>query len=434
VADSFLTRGFQEPHASQEAEDAVRVMFYSHDTYGLGHLRRTLALAGYFRDCWAGMSQLIVTGSPVPSGYRLPKGADYVKLPSVVKVGAGRYASRSLATPFEDVLAVRRDLLLGVARSFQPDALVVDHAPAGLKGEMVDTLGFLTHNSPETGLILGLRDIVDEAPRVRRDWKREGVYDLLDSVYDRILVYGKREIYDPVTEYRFSARAARKSRYVGYLRRKAERPADAVRRELALSTGRLVLVTAGGGGDGHQLFEVMLEGIRRSPGPVPFDCVLVCGPLMPDYVRRKFERMASGLPGVRFLDFVADLAAYIGAADVVVAMAGHNSVSEILSFGRPSILVPRVSPRREQVIRAEALRRRGLVRMIQPAELTPERLLADVEELLDHPDAVQPPFELDGLPGAATELEELMHERAGSSYSSSSQPRSRTRPAGRGES
>jgi predicted glycosyltransferase len=34
-----------------------------------------------------------------------------VKLPSVVKVGAGRYASRSLATPFEDVLAVRRDLV-----------------------------------------------------------------------------------------------------------------------------------------------------------------------------------------------------------------------------------------------------------------------------------------------------------------------------------
>jgi predicted glycosyltransferase len=359
------------------------------------------------------MSQLIVTGSPVPNGYRLPKGADYVKLPSVVKVGAGRYASRSLATPFEDVLAVRRDLLLGVARSFQPDALVVDHAPAGLKGEMVATLAFLTRNSPETGLILGLRDIVDEAPRVRRDWEREGVYDLLDRVYDRILVYGKREIYDVVTEYRFSAQAARKSRYVGYLRRTADRPVDAVRRELRLSTGRLVLVTAGGGGDGHELFRVMLEGIRRSPGQVSFDCLLVWGPLMPEEARREFERTASGLPGVRFLDFVTDLATYIRAADVIVAMAGHNSVSEILSFGRPSILVPRVTPRREQVIRAEALRQRGLVRMIQPAELTPERLLADVEELLEHPDAVQPPFALDGLPAAATELDELLHERGG---------------------
>jgi predicted glycosyltransferase len=351
-----------------------------------------------------------------------------VKLPSVVKVGAGRYASRSLATPFEDVLALRQGLLLGVARSFQPDALVVDHAPAGLKGEMVPTLGFLSRSSPATGLILGLRDIVDEAPRVRRDWEREGVYDLLDRVYDRILVYGRREIYDPVTEYRFSPRAVRKSRYVGYLRREADRPAAAIRRELGLRTERLVLVTAGGGGDGHELLQVMLEGIRRSSGTVPFDCVLVGGPLMPEEARGEFERTASELLAVRFVHSVGDLAAYIRAADVVVAMAGHNSVSEILSFGRPSVLVPRVTPRREQVIRAEALRRRGLVRMIDPADLTPERLLAEVGELLDDPHAVEPPFALEGLPAAAAALDEVLHESA----SRISRRRAKLRLAGSG--
>jgi predicted glycosyltransferase len=403
----------REGSANRMGDGAFRVMFYSHDTYGLGHLRRTLALAGYFRRRWPEISQLIVTGSPVPNGYRLPDGADYVKLPSVVKVGAGRYKSRSLASPIQDVLALREDLVLGVARTFHPDALVVDHTPAGLKGEIVPTLGFLSDACPETGLVLGLRDIVDEAPRVQRDWEREGVYELLDRVYDRILVYGRREIYDPVAEYHFSPRAARKSRYVGYLRREADRSANAVRRELGLRTEKLVVVTAGGGGDGHTLFQVMLEGLRRTADRPRFDCVLVSGPFMPEESLRTFERMASGLLGVRFLHFVSDLAGYIKAADVVVAMAGHNSVSEILSFERPAVLVPRVTPRREQVIRAEALCRRGLVRMVEPAELTPERLLADVEDLLDHPDAVRPPFALDGLPAAATELEEVLHERAG---------------------
>jgi predicted glycosyltransferase len=386
-------------------------MFYSHDTYGLGHLRRTLALARYFRDCWPSMSQLIVTGSPVASGFQLPKGADYVKLPSVEKVGAGRYASRSLAAPFEDVLALREELLLGVAHSFRPDALVVDHAPAGLKGEIELTLRFLKRNSPETRLILGLRDIVDEAPRVQRDWAREGVYDLLDRVYDRILVYGKPEIYDPVTEYRFSARAARKSRYVGYLRRQADRPAETIRRELCPRTGRLVLVTAGGGGDGHELFRAMLAGLRARGGAPAFDCVLVGGPLMPEEDRRALEGAAAGLPRVRFLHFVGELTAYISAADVVVAMAGHNCVSEILSFERPSILVPRVTPRREQLIRAEAMSRRGLVRMIDPADLTCERLLGEVDDLLDHPAAVAPRFALNGLPAAAAELDALLGRR-----------------------
>jgi predicted glycosyltransferase len=334
-----------------------------------------------------------------------------LKLPSVVKVGPGRYASRSLGTSFEDVLALRKDVLLRAARSFQPDAFIVDHAPAGLKGEAVPTLHYLKTSSPGAGLVLGLRDIVDEAPRVMRDWTQEGVYELLDRVYDRILVYGRPDIYDPVAEYRFSARAAGKSRYVGYLRREADRSAATIRRELGLRTGRLVLVTAGGGGDGHDLCRVMLEALAHPAGSTDFDCVLVAGPFMPERDRRELEWLASRVPAVRVLSFVGDVTGSIAAADVVVAMAGHNSVSEILSFGRPSVLVPRVTPRKEQLVRAEALSRRGLVRMINPADLTPERLLAEVSDLLGNPGALEPPFALDGLPAVASELDELLRER-----------------------
>src|ERR687884_25400 len=92
-----------------------RLMFYSHDTYGLGHLRRTLTLAHRFR---------------------LPAGADYIKLPSVVKVGAERYEARTLAMPFPRVRDLRRELILDAARHFRPDAIVVDNVPAGLKGEL----------------------------------------------------------------------------------------------------------------------------------------------------------------------------------------------------------------------------------------------------------------------------------------------------------
>lgn len=389
-----------------------RVMFYSHDTYGLGHLRRTVTLARHFRQHWPGMSQLIVTGSPVPNGYRLPSGADCVELPSAVKVGAGRYVSRSLAAPFDDVLALRKSILLGVSGAFRPDVLVVDHAPAGLNGELIPTLRHLKRRFPATRLILGLRDVVDEPPRVRRDWTREGVYELLDNLYDRILVFGRRDIYDPVGEYRLSSRAVTKARYVGYLRRTADLPATAVRLELGLRTGRLVVVTAGGGCDGYDLHRCMLEVLRRNAADPAFDCLLVAGPLMAEKGQRDLERAAAELQSVRFLRSVGDSAPYIAAADAVVSMAGHNSVSEILSFGRPAVLVPRVAPRREQAIRAEALSRRGLVRKVDPDDLSPDRLLAEVHDLLEHPDALAPPFRLDGLPAVTAELEELLQDQA----------------------
>src|SRR5215218_5743497 len=127
------------------------VAFYSHDTYGLGHLRRTLLLAHALQNRWPGLSQLIVTGSPLAHGFPLPPGADYEKLPSVVKVGRDRYQPAVLPIPFEAVSALRRDLLLATADHVRPDLLVVDNVPAGLEGEIVPALLHLKPSRHERG-------------------------------------------------------------------------------------------------------------------------------------------------------------------------------------------------------------------------------------------------------------------------------------------
>jgi predicted glycosyltransferase len=384
--------------------DTPSIMFYSHDSYGLGHLRRTLAIAHYLRAYLPWLSQLIVTGSPVAHGFPIPEGADYVKLPSVVKVGEGKFESRSLSAPFLKTLAVRGDILLSTARHLEPDVLLVDHTPAGLKGEIVPTLRHLKAHSPHTRLILGLRDIIDDAPKVRQSWAHEGVYELLDDVYDLILIYGYRDMYDVVREYGLSSRAARKTRYVGYLRREASRSAEEVRRDLDLKTGRLVVVTAGGGGDGRDLLCAMLEALRGSSVPLGFDSLFITGPLMPEDHREQLRALVDGRHSVRFLDVVWDLTNYIGAADAVVSMGGHNSVSEILSFNRPALICPRVAPRREQFRRAEALSERGLVRMIHPDDLAPGRLLAEVEILLANPAPRTARLAMEGLPAIGAAL------------------------------
>jgi predicted glycosyltransferase len=362
-------------------------MFYSHDSYGLGHLRRTLTLARFLRSRRPLLSQLIVTGSPLAHRFQFPPGVDFIKLPSVVKVGAERYESRILPISFSAIRELRREMLLSAARHFQPRTLVVDNVPRGLKGELVSTLSYLKDTSCQ--LILGLRDVVDEAGWVRHAWAADGSFELLDEVYDQIVVYGRREIYDVVDEYGFPPRAAEKTRFVGYLLREGgARRSEAIRAELGVEGRPLVLVMAGGGGDGRQLLGAVLEAIAlRSDGP-DFNCVLVGGPLMPPHDRRVLE-FAAERPFVRYVDFVEDVGSYVAAADVVVSMGGYNSVTEVLAAQKSAIIVPRISPRREQLIRAEALSRRGLLRMIHPAELTPRRLLAEMERCLELPEELR---------------------------------------------
>ena len=394
-------------------ELAPRLLYYSHDTYGLGHLRRTLALARYLRLRTASLSQLIVTGSPIPHYFSFPDGSDYVKLPSVVKVGAEDYLPRSLCVPLAPVWNARRDIILSAARHFRPDALIVDHSPAGFKGEVVTSLHAIADESPRrTRLVLGLRDILDEAPRVRESWTRDGVYELLDRYYDLILVYGQRDIYDVVTEYRLSPDAAAKTRYVGYLRREpGVRSSEDIRRELGLRTDRLVVVTTGGGGDGYELLRAVLESLRGMARAPRFDCLLIGGPLMDPAEREIVVSTVRTLPNARFLEFTQDMASYIAAADVVVSMGGYNAVCEVLSAERPTVIVPRVRPRKEQLLRAQALQRRGVARMIHPAELSADRLVKEVTSLLDHPPGPGAPVDMNGLPRVAAEVHSILAQR-----------------------
>jgi predicted glycosyltransferase len=390
-----------------------RVMFYSHDGYGLGHLSRTLALARHFRARWSTITQLVVTGSPLPQNWFLPDDADYIKLPSVTKLGDEQFASRSLTTSFGEVRELRRDILLSAVRHFEPSALIVDYMAAGLKGELVPALRYLKQSVPDSRLVLGLRDVVDKPSRVRRRWARDGVYDLLDNLYDQILVYGQEDVYDVISEYGLSPRAAAKTCYVGYLGRESpNETAEQIRKKLVgQSDGlveRLVLVTAGGGGDGHALLHSMLQAFHEQPGEAGFKCLLVCGPLMSAEERRRLKRLASGST-VRVLDYLDDLPSYVAAADAVVSMGGYNSICEILSFNKPAVIVPRVGPSKEQLIRAKALSRRGLVRMIHPSDVTPGRLLDEINQLLNPLRApASGELEMNGLHGVAAELERLL--------------------------
>jgi len=63
-------------------------------------------------------------------------------------------------------------------------------------------------------------------------------------------------------------------------------------------------------------------------------------------------------------------------------MAGYNTVSEIVSFKKRAVVVPRVHPAAEQLVRARRFADLGLVRMLHPNDATPDLLAESVHTAL----------------------------------------------------
>ncbi|HYJ47849.1 MAG TPA: glycosyltransferase [Pyrinomonadaceae bacterium] len=368
-----------------------KILLYSHDTFGLGNIRRTLLLAQELIKQYPGAAILLVTGSQMIHSFRIPEGVDYIKLPCLDRIDAERYEPRFLSECSAEVKRTRSAILEKSVLGFEPDLMIVDKRPAGVDGELLETLRALRRKGLPTKLVLGIRDILDEPERTRRNLQSNRSFEIIEEFYDEVWIYGSRSVFDTVTEYGFPERVASLTHFCGYLKRPTAQPAR---------TGGPphVLVTTGGGGDGNQMIEAYLEGLSSLPRNVALKSTVVFGPQMSPETRAGFLERFGYLTDVTFSDFEADLTELYASADIVVAMAGYNTVCELLSFGRHAILVPRAEPVQEQLIRARLLAAQGIFDILEPQDLSPDSLIGKVLAALK-PVAVAPmPFDLDGLP------------------------------------
>lgn len=387
-----------------------RILSYSHDTYGLGHLRRTLAIAGQIAEDLPNVHQLLLTGSMVAGAFGLPPRLDMVKLPALSKRSNGQYTARALPFSLKETLAWREQMIMQAVVAFKPDVVLVDKSPAGVQGELLPALRYLKTWSPDTRLVLGMRDIEDDPEVTLAEWAAAEVPRLHAEVYDHILYYGQRHVFDPVAAYDMSARAAAKLVECGYLGRplvEATRSAGLIRRELGVGDIPLVVVTVGGGGDGHDVIHTYLDMLAGWHGEAPFYSLIVTGPLMA-HNKRQFLRQAVKTNHLTMLDFTPDLFSYLAAADVIVGMAGYNTTCEVLALGQRAILVPRVRPRGEQRLRAERLAEHGLIRMLLPGSLTPEALALELESALAAPRPTVG-LNMNGLAHASTAIANILN-------------------------
>jgi len=354
-----------------------RVLIYSQDGLGLGHMRRTQLVAGQLLARCPGASVLTLSDSPLGSFFRLPPRHHYVNLPTLVKVGPGLWRPGGPGQRLAEVLALRRQRIRAVLDAYRPHLILVDHMPQGAMGELLPVLEHLAEHRRATRVVLGLRDILDAPAVVRETWAREGAYRALEHYYDGVLVYGQREVFDLTAAYRLPAPVREHLRYCGYVCSAAGSPdSGRIRAAHLAGAGRrakLIVALAGGGADGYPLMSAVLGAMPAILADCPVIAVLITGPFMPADLQRRLQRQARSLP-VRLRASVGEAHGYVEAADLVVAMAGYNTSVEILRSRKPAILIPRPGPSAEQRTRSQLFTARGWVRMIDPEELTPDRL------------------------------------------------------------
>ncbi len=392
-------------HDPTSGQSQSRFLFYSHDGLGLGHTRRNLAIAAALVELCPDASVLLACGTDEAHRLGLPAHVDVLKLPGLRKTKNDEYAARRLPVPKNDIRYLRSCLLEAAIRAFRPAVVLIEKHPFGARGEFRAGLQTLKEYGGRS--VLGLRDILDDPAVVRREWAQHRLQERIAMFHDRVFVYGEPAVFDPVVEYRLPEPVARRTCFCGYVvNQDDDAPSDPRPPEFSRA-GRarpVVLATAGGGEDGFALLEHFISAADGAP----WQGIVVAGPMIPEpelgLLREKAARAT-----VQLHSFIPKLPALFGFIDALVCMGGYNTLTEAAAQSIPTVCVPRIVPRFEQLIRARAFERLGLLRMVHPKELGAAALRDAVSAaLLTHReglrDRVRARLNFDGARCAAHEL------------------------------
>jgi predicted glycosyltransferase len=376
---------------------ASRILIYSHDTFGLGHLRRCREIAHHLVGEEPELSVLIISGSPIIGSFDFRSRVDFIRVPGVIKLRNGEYTSLNLKIALDRTISMRASIIHHTADIFEPDLFIVDKEPLGLRGEIASTLAMLKRAGVPN--VLGLRDVMDDAELLAPEWERKNAAPALSELYDEIWVYGLPQFCDPLEGIDLPASVRRKMVYTGYLRRGLPAKAPFLP-DFACDEEPFLLVTPGGGGDGASLVDWVLRAYE-SDTSLPWRALIVLGPFMLPEHQAEFMQRADRLPRVRALTFSTHLESLMARAAGVVSMGGYNTFCEILSFDKRALIVPRSKPRREQLIRAMRAQEFKLLSVLPDDDRRSARTMATALRHLPQqpvPSAAIMPGLLDGLP------------------------------------
>lgn len=378
-----------------------RVLVYTHNSIGLGHAVRTMAVIDGVRRVRPDLDWLVLSGTSAPQVF-LAEGIETVKLPGIrqdVEAADQPYRPRLLRTFSRDeVLAWRKRLIAECLNAFAPDAVLVEHSLAGLMGEAAPLLAARAARSLEAGgfaLVHLSRGIYRSAPRhlappgdyqgLAPGTNAARLYDALYVFEDRGLVDVNREFFgdDPAL--------APKIRYLGRI---VSRNADElggrgrVAAALDITDKPFVLLALGRHGRVVELHARLIAACRRLSLLDDHDLVVVPDPYLPAEALAAIKNHPEA-GSVRFAPFIPHLVELMAEATLTACRAGYNMVNEMLVSGVKGLIIPEAHPSGEQERRAASIPRDNVL-VLPETECLECDLDARLAELVDRPRVRRP--------------------------------------------
>jgi predicted glycosyltransferase/Ser/Thr protein kinase RdoA (MazF antagonist) len=380
------------------------LMLYCQHAVGLGHLARSLALAGSLAERFR---VVLLSGGSLPQDLTIPAGVELVKLPPLMFGDDGALCSPDRRRSVERVKAIRTRMLTEAVREHRPSVVLVELFPFGRRaftGEITAMLEAARRPGPRAPMIASsVRDILVD----RGD--KQSAYDeraccVANAYFDAILVHSDprfarlEESFRPRTPLRVPVH------YTGFV------TAAPAARSGAPRAGRIV-VSAGGGRVGELLLRTAIVTQRALWPDLGVPMRLIAGPFLPADAWRRVRSEVKAVPGIELRRSVGDLSAELRAAAVSVSQCGYNTALELLQARVPALVVPYLAPGEdEQLRRATRLAALGALRMLDPRTLDGRALAEQIVEL--HGSVVAAAgLDLDGARRTTEMLWELTLER-----------------------
>lgn len=365
-----------------------RILVYSHNSIGLGHTFRVLAIITGIKKWRPDIDFLVVSGTSVPH-ILLRQGIEVIKLPSVKKVMTGE--ANSLAprylhkTNLEDILEYRKRAVADVFDFFKPDVLMIEHYMAGLSGEIMPLLArkkTCLRTTDEFLLVNLSRGIMAGVPGSQEGEYRLPMSDSL-SLYDFIYIFDDRAAVDVNREFLGNNPLIEsKIRYMGRITGKhldeLPDPKEVLKR-FRLSEKPIILMNLSRHGNINALSRSLMWAMHRTGLSKRFQIIMVIDPYLEHSVFEELQKDPL-FENVRFLPFFYPLVDLIYASKLVICRAGYNIINEILLTDARALIIPEHHASGEQERRADFVPRENVIVATEDDILAspPDRIILDL--------------------------------------------------------
>ena len=371
----------------------ARVLIHVQHLLGIGHLKRAAVVAGACAE--AGLEVTLVSGS-------LPVADLDLGAARLVQLPPARSADDSFSVLLDaDGVPVdaawearRRRRLLALFARLRPHVLVLEMFPFGrrrFRFELMPLLDAATAARSRPRIVSSLRDIL--VPKTKPG-RNEEIAALIESRFDHVLVHGDPALAPLEMTYPLAARIAERIVYSGYV----AAPGPAAGGPGSPGHGE-VIVSAGGGAVGEKLLRCAIAA-REHTCLAGATWRVLAGANIDATALHGIKSQAPA--GVVVEPTRSDFPALIANCALSISQAGYNTVVSVIQAGARAVVAPFAGGKEsEQSLRAELLRRRGALQVVDAEALSPATLAGAVDAAREAPPASVAGIDLGGAETSA---------------------------------